>query len=64
MSEATLWWVIAGVTVALELVTGTFYLLLLAIGMDGDQGIRRIAAALAAARSPTRAACAATPGRR
>jgi membrane protein implicated in regulation of membrane protease activity len=27
------WWVIAGVTVALELVTGTFYLLLLAIGM-------------------------------
>ena len=33
MSEATLWWVIAGVTVALELVTGTFYLLLLAIGM-------------------------------
>lgn len=29
---ATLWWVIAGVLVAVELATGTFYLLMLAIG--------------------------------
>jgi len=31
-SAATLWWVIAGVMVAVELSTGTFYLLMLAIG--------------------------------
>ena len=30
MEESTLWWVLAGVAVAVELVTGTFYLLLLA----------------------------------
>jgi membrane protein implicated in regulation of membrane protease activity len=29
----TLWWILAGVTVAAELLTGTFYLLLIAIGM-------------------------------
>ena len=33
MEESTLWWVLAGVAVAVELVTGTFYLLLLALGM-------------------------------
>jgi len=33
MSEPTIWWLIAGVFVALELVTGTFYLLMLAVGM-------------------------------
>ncbi|MFW9617626.1 NfeD family protein [Aquabacterium sp.] len=32
MSEATLWWVITGVLVGLELVSGTFYLLMLALG--------------------------------
>jgi membrane protein implicated in regulation of membrane protease activity len=32
MSEATLWWIIAGVLVAAELATGTFYLLMLALG--------------------------------
>jgi len=31
-SAATLWWVIAGVLVAVELATGTFYLLMMAIG--------------------------------
>ncbi|MFP5398845.1 MAG: NfeD family protein [Gammaproteobacteria bacterium] len=31
-SAATLWWVIAGVLVAVELATGTFYLLMLACG--------------------------------
>lgn len=32
MSDATLWWVGAGILVAAELVTGTFYLLMLALG--------------------------------
>jgi len=33
MSESTIWWLLAGAAVALELVTGTFYLLMLAVGM-------------------------------
>lgn len=33
MSDSTVWWLLAGVTVALELGTGTFYLLMLALGM-------------------------------
>jgi membrane protein implicated in regulation of membrane protease activity len=33
MSESTIWWLLAGGLVALELVTGTFYLLMLAIGV-------------------------------
>jgi membrane protein implicated in regulation of membrane protease activity len=33
MSESTIWWLLAGGAVALELVTGTFYLLMLAVGM-------------------------------
>lgn len=32
-SGATLWWVVAGVLVAAELATGTFYLLLIALGL-------------------------------
>ena len=32
MSEASLWWIAAGVLVALELTTLTFYLLMLALG--------------------------------
>lgn len=32
MTHATLWWVLAGVLVAVELATGTFYLLMLALG--------------------------------
>jgi membrane protein implicated in regulation of membrane protease activity len=32
VSNATMWWVLAGVLVAIELVTGTFYLLMLATG--------------------------------
>ncbi len=32
MSNATMWWVLSGVLVALELVTGTFYLLMLGLG--------------------------------
>ena len=33
MAESTIWWVMAGITVAGELMTGTFYLLMLAIGL-------------------------------
>ncbi len=33
MSESTIWWLLAGVAVAIELVTGTFYLLMLAVGL-------------------------------
>ena len=32
MSESTIWWLLAGSAVATELVTGTFYLLMLALG--------------------------------
>jgi membrane protein implicated in regulation of membrane protease activity len=48
MEESTIWWLLAGITVAVELMTGTFYLLMLAIGLA--------AAALAAHRGlPTAA---------
>ena len=40
MSNPTLWWLLAGVMVAIELATGTFYLLMISIGL--------VAAALAA----------------
>lgn len=33
MEESTIWWLMAGVMVAVELMTGTFYLLMLALGM-------------------------------
>jgi len=33
MAETTIWWLLAGGAVAIELITGTFYLLMLAIGM-------------------------------
>jgi membrane protein implicated in regulation of membrane protease activity len=33
MTDAGVWWLLAGGAVALELVTGTFYLLMLAIGL-------------------------------
>jgi membrane protein implicated in regulation of membrane protease activity len=32
-SQATFWWVLAGLAVAAELATGTFYLLMMALGM-------------------------------
>lgn len=32
MNDTTMWWVLAGVLVALELATGTFYLLMLSLG--------------------------------
>ena len=33
MTESTMWWIAAGAMVALELFTGTFYLLMLSIGI-------------------------------
>jgi membrane protein implicated in regulation of membrane protease activity len=33
MSDSTVWWLLAGTAVVVELVTGTFYLLMLAIGL-------------------------------
>jgi membrane protein implicated in regulation of membrane protease activity len=33
MAESSLWWILAGIAVGIELVTGTFYLLMLAIGL-------------------------------
>lgn len=33
MADSTIWWLLAGVAVAIELLTGTFYLLMLAIGL-------------------------------
>lgn len=33
MSEANVWWLLAGAAIAAELVTGTFYLLMLATGL-------------------------------
>jgi membrane protein implicated in regulation of membrane protease activity len=33
MAESTIWWLLAGTAIAVELVSGTFYLLMLAIGL-------------------------------
>jgi membrane protein implicated in regulation of membrane protease activity len=33
MAESTLWWLLTGTAVAVELLTGTFYLLMLAVGL-------------------------------
>ncbi|MBA2675012.1 NfeD family protein [Ramlibacter sp.] len=33
MAESTIWWLLAGAAVGIELLTGTFYLLMLAIGL-------------------------------
>ena len=33
MAESTMWWVLAGVAIGVELVTGTFYLLMVSIGL-------------------------------
>ncbi len=34
MTEATIWWILAGSAVIVELLTGTFYLLMLALGLS------------------------------
>jgi membrane protein implicated in regulation of membrane protease activity len=35
MEDSTIWWIVAGIAVATELATGTFYLLMLALGLAG-----------------------------
>jgi len=35
MADSTLWWLLAGAAVALELTTGSFYLLMIALGLSG-----------------------------
>jgi membrane protein implicated in regulation of membrane protease activity len=35
MAESTLWWLLAGGLIALELLSGTFYLLMLSLGVAG-----------------------------
>jgi len=35
MAESTIWWLLAGGLIALELLTGTFYLLMLSLGVAG-----------------------------
>jgi membrane protein implicated in regulation of membrane protease activity len=34
MAQSSIWWLLAGAAVAIELVTGTFYLLMLAMGLS------------------------------
>ncbi|NDP40504.1 MAG: NfeD family protein [Rhodoferax sp.] len=35
MAESTIWWLLAGSVIAVELLTGTFYLLMLSLGLVG-----------------------------
>ncbi|MDD2918085.1 NfeD family protein [Rhodoferax sp.] len=35
MTDSTIWWLLAGAVIALELLTGTFYLLMLSLGLAG-----------------------------
>ena len=35
MDESTIWWLLAGATVGMELMLGTFYLLMVALGLAG-----------------------------
>ena len=47
MADSTLWWLLAGAAVAVELLTGTFYLLMLAIGLAAGALASHAGAALA-----------------
>lgn len=48
MSEPTLWWLVTGGLIALELLTGTFYLLMLALGAVAAALAAHVGAGLAA----------------
>ena len=48
MAESTIWWVLAGAMVAVELLTGTFYLLMLSLGMVGAAIAAHLGASTAA----------------
>lgn len=47
MAESTVWWLLAGGAVAVELMTGTFYLLMLAIGLAAGAVAAHLGAGLA-----------------
>ncbi len=46
-SDSTIWWLLAGVAVAAEMVTGTFYLLMLAVGLAAGAVAAHLGASLA-----------------
>lgn len=48
MADSTLWWLLAGAAVAIELLTGTFYLLMLGIGLAAGALAAHAGAALPA----------------
>jgi len=47
MDDSTFWWIAAGVAVAAELITGTFYLLMVAIGLAAAALVAHTGAATA-----------------
>jgi membrane protein implicated in regulation of membrane protease activity len=48
MADYTLWWLLSGAAVAVELLTGTFYLLMLAIGLAAGAIAAHLGAAMPA----------------
>jgi membrane protein implicated in regulation of membrane protease activity len=48
LSIATLWWVAAGIAVAAELATGTFYLLMIALGLAAGAVAAQLGLAISA----------------
>ena len=47
MAESTIWWLLAGGLIALELLTGTFYLLMLSLGVVGAAIAAHLGASMA-----------------
>lgn len=47
MAESTVWWVLTGAVIAVELLTGTFYLLMLSLGMVAGAIAAHLGATLA-----------------
>ena len=54
LSSASLWWVAAGIAVAVELATGTFYLLMIALGLAAAAIAAHLGAGGTACRSSPR----------
>ena len=48
MAESTVWWVLAGAVIAIELLSGTFYLLMFAIGLAAAAVAANLGASLSA----------------
>ncbi|MDE2416232.1 MAG: NfeD family protein [Burkholderiales bacterium] len=46
MAESTIWWLLTGGAVAVELLTGTFYLLMLALGLAAAAVVAHLGASL------------------